>query len=314
MWKYCTGERRQNKTMIKINKIITFGLILVSSIFLFNFFTTAESEDDKEQIPKKEGKKIYVPKDYKTIKEAIKVSELGDKIYVAPGNYDEPDGLNLKKGIEIYGSGAADTRIMLGSIGMTLFGDNKIRDLTFRMEKGQIYLFFADNVILQNCIIFGNGGSNNGLLIEKSENVKIINCTVMNLRCGIFIRYGPSEVLIKNSIISYNRRIGIFVSAETEGEGKSVDLFGKPIELPKKGGGEIKVVLEYNDVWGSFRNYYGLSTGKFDISEDPKFVGEGNYNLQSGSPCIDAGDPDKKYNDPDGTRNDLGALPYGRKR
>jgi hypothetical protein len=28
------------------------------------------------------------------------------------------------------------------------------------------------------------------------------------------------------------------------------------------------------------------------------------------SPCIDAGNPDPLFNDPDGTRNDMGALYY----
>ena len=35
----------------------------------------------------------------------------------------------------------------------------------------------------------------------------------------------------------------------------------------------------------------------------------GDYRLQSGSPCIDAGDPSSPY-DPDWTRADMGALPY----
>lgn len=36
----------------------------------------------------------------------------------------------------------------------------------------------------------------------------------------------------------------------------------------------------------------------------------GNFYLKSGSPAIDAGHPDSKYNDPDGSRNDQGAYYY----
>ncbi|MEE2954235.1 MAG: hypothetical protein VX347_03590, partial [Bacteroidota bacterium] len=36
----------------------------------------------------------------------------------------------------------------------------------------------------------------------------------------------------------------------------------------------------------------------------------GDFSLQTNSPCIDAGDPNPIYNDPDGTRNDIGALYY----
>jgi len=34
----------------------------------------------------------------------------------------------------------------------------------------------------------------------------------------------------------------------------------------------------------------------------------GDYSLAETSPCIDAGNPDPQFNDPDGTRNDMGAL------
>jgi len=37
-------------------------------------------------------------------------------------------------------------------------------------------------------------------------------------------------------------------------------------------------------------------------------VSKANYRLRSGSPCINSGDPAKKFNDPDGSRNDMGAY------
>ncbi len=188
-----------------------------------------------------------------------------------------------------------------------------IENLSFKIDKGDLRASYVDNVTLQNCIIYGNNSINRGLLIEKCENVKVVNCIITNFKYGIFIRFAPSTILIKNSIISNNKEVGIFVSKE-EG-GQAIDSFGKPVELPKKGReGEIKVELEYNDIWGSKKNYYNCQAGEFDISKDPKFVSESDYRLQLGSPCIDAGDPDGKYSDPDGSRNDLGALPYGVKK
>ncbi|MGF1450747.1 MAG: right-handed parallel beta-helix repeat-containing protein [Opitutales bacterium] len=46
------------------------------------------------------------------------------------------------------------------------------------------------------------------------------------------------------------------------------------------------------------------------IMADPQFVDPANadFSLQASSPAIDAGDPDPFYNDPDGTRNDIGAF------
>jgi len=36
----------------------------------------------------------------------------------------------------------------------------------------------------------------------------------------------------------------------------------------------------------------------------------GDFALTEESPCIDAGNPDDAFDDPDGTRNDMGALFY----
>lgn len=51
---------------------------------------------------------------------------------------------------------------------------------------------------------------------------------------------------------------------------------------------------------------WAMPPGPGSISADPLFVDEANFQLQAGSPCIDAGDPNPVYNDSDGTRNDMG--------
>jgi hypothetical protein len=61
--------------------------------------------------------------------------------------------------------------------------------------------------------------------------------------------------------------------------------------------------VTYCDVQGGWE-------GEGNIDCDPEFVNpdSGNFHLQMTSCCIDSGDPDPQYNDPDGTRNDIGAL------
>jgi len=63
--------------------------------------------------------------------------------------------------------------------------------------------------------------------------------------------------------------------------------------------------VTYSDV------QYGY-TGTGNINADPLFVNPapGGYHLLWGSPCIDSGDPNPIYNDPDGTRADMGAWHY----
>lgn len=53
------------------------------------------------------------------------------------------------------------------------------------------------------------------------------------------------------------------------------------------------------------------TSGIGNITANPQFVSTTNrdFHLATGSPCINTGDPAVGYNDPDGTRNDMGALP-----
>ncbi len=69
---------------------------------------------------------------------------------------------------------------------------------------------------------------------------------------------------------------------------------------------------EFNDLWSNGINYFnGASHGVGNILLDPQFVSPDGrlYQLKVNSPCISAGDPTFQYNDPDGTRNDMGAYP-----
>jgi hypothetical protein len=63
--------------------------------------------------------------------------------------------------------------------------------------------------------------------------------------------------------------------------------------------------VNYSDIQGGY-------AGTGNIATYPAFVdtAQGDYRLQWGSPCIDSGDPNPTYNDPDGTRSDMGAWYY----
>ncbi len=55
--------------------------------------------------------------------------------------------------------------------------------------------------------------------------------------------------------------------------------------------------------------------GENAILKAPQFVNpdEGDFRLKPDSPAVNAGNPAEKYNDKNGSRNDIGAFPYGTK-
>ncbi len=63
----------------------------------------------------------------------------------------------------------------------------------------------------------------------------------------------------------------------------------------------------------NYKVSHALVTGEHSVTARPMYVNRerGDYRLREGSPAIDAGDPREKFNDPDGSRADVGALPHG---
>ncbi len=118
---------------------------------------------------------------------------------------------------------------------------------------------------------------------QLSEPSEIANNTIVFNENGIV---GPMPAVVRNNIIAFNAKKGLW------------DV----------GGGTTSA---YNNLFGNGEDaYYLISPGPGDIALDPLFLDAPmrNFMLQSGSPCIDAGDPNPSYNDPDGSRNDMGAI------
>jgi len=149
-----------------------------------------------------------------------------------------------------------------------------------------ISLYKATNVKVYNNIIKGNGSSINGMEIYETQNTDIINNTIVTNKIGI--NETSSTLNILNNIIVNNSGYGVKLS-ESSG-------------------------LDYNAFWNNSADYEALNPGINNIHADILFAdtSKENYRLLPNSPCINAGNPDSKYNDIDGTRNDIGAYggPY----
>ncbi len=175
----------------------------------------------------------------------------------------------------------------------------------------------SDNVFISQNIIANNTSSNNaGGIFCINSSVEISNNIVVNNSGapGAFSFKNGSDVLLVNNTIANNESINpfpylffIFNAMPTIKNCIIIDtgtIFYAPFGDPD---------VTYTCITGGF-------TGEGNIDDDPMFIdpsaGNGSaYNgltavwgLLEGSPCIDAGNPDPIYNDPDGTRNDMGAY------
>jgi parallel beta-helix repeat protein len=221
---------------------------------------------------------------YPTIQEAIDNSG-GDIIYVHPGTYpgyiapgEIRGGITLEDSVTILGAGA-DSTILTGDVN----AESVSAQISGFTIEDDIHALSSSLTITNNVIANFTGTA----IWSSRSDLKIFNNVLVgNGQDAIFLD-DSSTAIIKNNIIVNNTGLGI---AGVESASATID---------------------YNDVWGNGENYFELfSAGEHDISEDPVFVDAsgGDFHLQFGSACVDAGDPDPQFNDPDGSRNDIGAF------
>ena len=183
----------------------------------------------------------------------------------------------------------------------------------------------------QNCdeLEFTNNHFNRGGNFFSSNNLVFKNnvFTTANVEIEIsryLMFFGCSNVLIHNNTFSN------FKMAEGEGHSIIEAQIGGDNDVPSSldvrnnifwnivdasdasilYSTESDIKIEYNDIQRGKDEVYGEYTwGEGNIDEDPLFVDSdnGDFQLQIGSPCIDAGDPNSPV-DRDGTRNDMGAF------
>jgi len=164
---------------------------------------------------------------------------------------------------------------------------------------GNIFYYFAHS----GSII--NGGSSSGfgmynnifvsnstdpgsaIHLHSNQDVKLINNTFYSNK-GTAIHLSESSMLNMNNI---------FAGIDTD----PFDLSNPPS-------------VTYSAFWDFSATDQDTIPGIGNIFSDPQFmsVDNNNFRLAQGSACINAGNPAPEYNDPDGSRNDMGAYggPY----
>jgi len=285
------------------------------------------------------GRVLNVPGDYPSIQEALVHASSYDTVLVAPGTYP---GIRYRadhtspEGITLMGSGWPNGTVIIASplnpdynafdisnvhawritnFEITQCGDAVHPFGVFKMEVDHNYMhgmymaywscaIEGDSVmgisvhhnLATDCeyigFLFGTDGTQN-----PYHDIRIYNNTIDNIQSaeGIQFRHGdPSGCIVTNNIIT--------------------NCNGQGVEFAYCNQGDTEV--SYNCIFqtsGAFQNVPNPGPG--NIFESPQFLLESTipeyYYLSENSPCIDTGNPEPFYNDPNGSRSDMGAFPSG---
>ncbi|MCK4447098.1 MAG: DUF1565 domain-containing protein, partial [Candidatus Marinimicrobia bacterium] len=236
----------------------------------------------------------------RNIQTALSRANSGDTIKVSEGTYEE--GLIPQNPVVLLGGYTDDFtkserhrfnhKTIVQAVSSTILTDNKgctvdgfvfdgnsVCDLGIKLTDGSV---FTHNLVWRvNAFA--------AVSMETYGGAVVVNNTIVESGTGLNIYSGSGIPIFKNNIIAHTN-LGVNTI------------------------GYSSAVRSYNNVFGNIYNYIGFddTPGIGDISLNPQFVDRdnGDFRLQESSPCIDRGDPDAQYNDPDGSRNDIGVYYY----
>jgi len=223
-----------------------------------------------------------------------------------------------------------------------------IRNNTSAINGGGIYIessvvHIDSTEIINNVATVAGSGHGGGISIWNNSQVTIEHSLIRNnsSHTGAGIYVANSEInLIYNDIslnTAQNDGGGLTLSAYNGGPHSAIitnctfydnaaisnPFTSNGIKIASNGGYFITTILN-SIIWENidavsnlniqYSNIQQGTSGIGNISVVPDFVSinplSPDYNLNSSSPCINAGNPLNTYNDPNGTRNDMGAYPY----
>ena len=266
-----------------------------------------------------------VPTEYPTIQAAINAANPGDTVLVLPGTYYIDDQIEVYKDLTIKSEQGPENTTLLATTSLSgseyvflimtgTTSDTTIEGFTINpatpnstswngfgcqtgtaptiqnnaIQEGGVFGIYATSAspLTKNNVI---SGFNYGIKLTGVSLVGIVNCTIVyNTNAGLTIYDGAQVTSLKNSIVYGNNS-----SASC------------PSGLGNFCGYTTPISVTYSDIGGS-----SVYPGIGNINADPLFVDPENddYHLQLGSPCIDAGDPNPIYNDPEDPNNPGMAL------
>ena len=271
------------------------------------------------------------------IGENAKLSAIGNS-----ENYVEFTALDTTRGWEgIYFDHSSDDDILQY---VKIFYAKSIGNRDIRAEGGGIDCRYSSPVIRESIISHNSAKVGGGISCLESAAIIINNVVSYNLGAGIYLENPHSDILFDNNLIYGN--IGSSAGGIQLMNGGGFEYFNPKLinNVITKNSGRVtggiwghgmSPFIENTILWGNSGLSYDeiffaqdnpefshclikvgiLPDGSVDmggniLNVDPLFVnpdGE-DFHLQPGSPCIDAGNPDPLYNDPEDPNNPGFAL------
>lgn len=254
---------------------------------------------------------IHVPADQPTIREGIDAAATGDTVLVDDGEYDE--ALQIGKSITVVSVNGPNSTALtsLGNTDVNNSGSAKLIGFTFR--SGTLSVHGGSQFEMMDCYFLGYAVAGNLIINDSPASMRVRRCLfALDVSGNFVVATGPSCEFINNTIdgrlAPNNGGLAIYGENSVIKNNIVVNLQGYGIWQVHS-----STVVAYNDFWNNSPDYGGGTIpGIGSISADPQFESptEADYRLRIGSPCVDAGDPDLAYNDPDGSRNDLGVNSF----
>ena len=255
-------------------------------------------------IPAPAGSTILVPSDFGSIQSAIEAAGFYDTVLVGPGTYVENIDFLGKQICVISSHGPRQTIISSPTNQIAVVTCARLENQRSELN-GFTITGGKNGIICQNAaptikfnIIRDNfdsaifltrpGTSLNGSSIIGISGATIINNSIVNNSNAGISYYSSAAPIIKNNIITSSDFVEIY------------RFDSELVPQPE---------ISYNNIFSITTLTYGIDDpGEGALSVDPLF--EDDYSLSPLSLCINAGDPDSIYNDPDNSRNDMGAVPF----
>jgi hypothetical protein len=287
------------------------------------------------------SRQLRVPQEYADIQSAINAAFPGDTVRVAGGTYHE--ALVMRPGVCLLGAGAKHTILDAGGTDHTLVDlssapGSVVSGFTFRgtvqnegcaqpsnpfacsgdWYRAGVYIGGEDwNDPTHDAppIITNNLFEDNdvGVMFYWRSQAVLRNNVFLHNRVGFMANHFQDHALVANNVFVDNTELAIGNQAAY------LDIVDNIIV-----GSQTAVSFEYiqtghiacNLFWANGTlsgGDYPADADRFHIGEngnisaEPKFVGNGDFRLQPGSPAIDAGCHPQAH-EPDGSPSDLGAF------